>query len=671
MEPFRIKHGRVIRTEDDQLLRTKIVASIGTPAKYAQGITELDGQVKPTEKITYEYLVNKFYDNGVDVIRINLSHPELREIRPMFLKIKAAIIKREGPNNARKRIAVLVDLPGPKIRFHLVRGMKFRIAQSLTIHFLKKIQNRSAATVFVNDKPLGEALREADHLRPMPTIGNDDPTKIKIIENVLGRGLNTSRAGRDSYTKFMTRIKERVSSFNGLRVVLGDGEVIMQVERDGINETEGSIKCSVIAVKGTQFKEKPGFTLKDIDLDIPSFTSEDEEKIAAIIKLDYASPQDDPVIAFVGLSFTQSADDVLRARRFLETKLDEICNGQLNPRLRAPSIIAKIETKKGMDNRRYILDVADGIMVARGDLGLQMNLEEVPVNQKKLIRLCNKRGKPVITATEMLKTMTESIEPTRAEVSDVFNAIMDGSDAVMMSGETSNGKYPFHSIRKMIAIAVNAERYHEYRGIVDNDFRRLKCLDRIEEFLKDDVERIKRNDARFDDSVSIIEREMAPLKGSGELEWRRELYSEKWGKTQMQIGTNLITQAACKMAEGEGIMCILAASTSGRTVRMISRLRPSVMIVGAAHDPINTRKLALSYGVLPICIEEIGEGDGPEEVFIACQSLLSSNAELKSLLLEGGAIKMTKTVIFTAGKPLREPGTTNLIQSRELELSET
>src|SRR6266404_5527791 len=111
MEPFEIEHGRVIRTEDDQLLRTKIVASIGDPAKYSQGITELDGRVRPPEKITYDYLVSRFYDNGVDVIRINLSHPNLGELRPMFLKIKAAIIKREGSDNARKRLAVLVDLP--------------------------------------------------------------------------------------------------------------------------------------------------------------------------------------------------------------------------------------------------------------------------------------------------------------------------------------------------------------------------------------------------------------------------------------------------------------------------------------------------------------------------------------------------------------------------------
>ncbi len=680
MEPFEIEHGRVIRTEDDQLLRTKIVASIGDPAKYSQGITELDGRVRPPEKITYDYLVSRFYDNGVDVIRINLSHPNLGELRPMFLKIKAAIIKREGSDNARKRLAVLVDLPGPKIRFHLAKGMRFRLDQVLKIHFLKSVQKRNEVTVFVNDKPLGEALQGSDRLRATSTMGTDDPKKHKIIENVIGRGSNTTRINRDSYAKFVARIRERVSSPSGLRVVLGDGEVLLKVEQGSVNEVEGSIKCAVVAVKGTSFKEKPGFTLKDVDLDISSFTNEDREKLGAVIELDYASAEQEPVLAFVGLSFAQSADDVLRARRFLEEKLDEVCGGRLNPRLRAPSIIAKIETKKGMDNRRYILDVADGIMVARGDLGLQMNLEEVPVSQKKLIRLCNKRGKPVVTATEMLKSMTESMEPTRAEITDVFNAIMDGSDAVMMSGETSTGKFPLHSIRKMIAIAVNAERYHEYRGVGDDDLRRSKCLDRIEEFLKDDDARIKRNDERFDNSVSVIEREMAGYKGAKSdvivsvikaLEWRRELYSEKWSKTRMQIGTNLITQAACRMAEGEGIMCILAASTSGRTVRMISRLRPSVMIVGAAHDPMNTRKLALSYGVLPICVGEVRKKeDGPEEVFIACQTLLSSNAELKSLLLNSGAIKMTKTVIFTAGKPLLEPGTTNLIQSRELEIAE-
>ena len=129
-----------------------------------------------------------------------------------------------------------------------------------------------------------------------------------------------------------------------------------------------------------------------------------------------------------------------------------------------------------------------------------------------------------------------------------------------------------------------------------------------------------------------------------------------------QLNTDLITEAACKMSAREGIRCIIAASTTGRPVRMISRLRPGVIIVGAAHDPINTRKVILSYGTLPICIPLVSDEWGPEEVFAECEHVIRNDAFLYEHLLTSGPVH----VVFTAGMPLRRPGTTNLIQVREL-----
>jgi len=223
----------------------------------------------------------------------------------------------------------------------------------------------------------------------------------------------------------------------------------------------------------------------------------------------------------------------------------------------------------------------------------------------------------------------------------------------------------------MIAIAIEAERYHEYRG-KDDAFRRMKVLNRIEGFLKDNLESMKENENRFKRILALIDREIARRKGASDaksreqraiLEWRQELYSGKWNKTMNQLNTDVITEAACKLSEREGIRCILAASTSGRTVRMISRLRPSVTIVGAAHDSINTRKVILSYGVLPICIPSVAEEQGTEGVFKDCEQVIRTDEFLAQHLLVNRA---TMPVIFTAGMPLRTPGTTNLIQVRDL-----
>lgn len=673
-----LKRGYVLRKDEDQLLKTAIVASIGKPEKYPpEGIVELPGKERP-DQITYGYLVHRFYECGVDIIRLNLSHFDVREISGVFLTIKRAIIECEGTSGARKRIAVLADLPGPKIRLHLQEGINFTVGQEFTVHFRETTKTEHDATVYIDRVPLEQALARNDNRTLLHTLDlTDDP---EIIENVLG-GLAMHHPRKpESYQEMLKSIGSAANSEYGLRVVLGDGEVVLEAPRTGMDIDNTCLKCRVVSKRGDQFKESLGFTVKGLSAftdRIPSFTNEDSRKVTEILKADYDDSGGlgtEPVVAFVGLSFVQTADDVLRARRFIEDKLKRLGKNKTDARLHAPALIAKIETKKGLKNRRYIIDVADGIMVARGDLGLQMEIEKVPAEQKKLINLCNKRGKPAITATEMLKSMTKSDEPTRAEGTDVFNAIVEGSDAVMMSEETSSGRYPFHAIQKMIAVATEAERFYEYQGLNDDKLARTKSLARIDTFLQDDIARIDRNDRRFGAICSLLdERKVKTEYKSGRLKrllpalkWRHAIYHEKWEKTKNQLATNLITQAACKMSESQGVRCILAASTSGRTVRMISRLRPSVVIVGAAHDPINARKLAISYGVLPICMPEISDKLGPDEVFEECQKLIASSNFLSERLRLLTDAAGPCQVIFTAGTPLKRPGTTNLIQTREL-----
>lgn len=629
-------------------MKTKIVATIGSDcshekgSSYKEGLIDLKGRTIKPEKIKYEYLVKEFCNNGVSLIRLNLSHVEKDQIKPVFLKIKKAILQWEKENAGRK-VAVLADLPGPKIRFKIKEPIKFEVGKSFNVHFEKEISTGKEATVYIDDKPLKKTMESYDKKREL---------KYPVS------GGHKKRRG-SSFQILM----EQINKSNKVMVLVGDGEVVMEVDLSRFKIDDTFLSCKVITVKKPVIDGKKGFTLKGVHLEIPSFTREDREKLNELIEAEYSGERaDNPVTAFIALSFVQSEEDILRLQEHLENKLIKNTNmDRTAVKLKAPSIIAKIETELGWARRDYILDVADGIMVARGDLGLQTEIEDVPAIQKRLIRLCNKRGKPVITATEMLKSMTESIEPTRAEGTDVFNAILDGSDAVMTSEETASGKYPFHAIRKMRNIADRAESYFEKQYIKDEKIIRATNLQRYQEFLEDDYARIEENTNRIKTILGAIAEQMAACDEECDwLEWRRKLYQVKLGRSGEQPTTNRITQATCTMSEAEEVKYIIAASTSGRTVRMISRLRPSVLIVGAAHDIINTRKLAVSYGVRPICIGRVPDEAGTEGIFARCRKMVLAGPDFDPPAEEGDL------VVFTAGTPLGKPGTTNSIKMKKL-----
>lgn len=629
-------------------MKTKIVSTIGSDgshkqgSSYREGIVDLEGnEIKPGD-ITYSFLVREFCNNGVDLIRLNLSHVDTDQIGHVFLSIKKAILAWEKENTGR-RVALLADLPGPKIRFHMEEKVHFKVGDTFTVHFEKEISKDNEATVYINDKSLKTAMKQCD----------GSGTK----KDPHSRGQKNRR--RNSFECLMAQIDKS----NKVMVLVGDGEVVMEVDAKRFDAAGTSLPCKVITVKKPEIQGKKGFTLKGVHVDIPSFTEEDRKKVDKLIETEYSGEQaDNPVTAFIALSFVQSEDDILRLQEHMEARLMDIAGmDQKAVRLKAPSIIAKIETELGWQRRDYILDVADGIMVARGDLGLQMDIEEVPAIQKRLIRLCGKRGKPVITATEMLKSMTGSIEPTRAEGTDVFNAILDGSDAVMTSEETSSGKYPFHAICKMGKIAGQAESYFQMKYFQNDELSRAANLKRYQECLEDDYARIERNTRRIKEILGQIAERTAACDDEWEgLEWRRKLYQLKLGRSGDQPTTNRITQATCTMSEAEEVKLIIAASTSGRTVRMISRLRPSVIIVGAAHDIINTRKLTLSSGVKPICIGTVTEKEGTEGIFYKCRDAILADPELEPPPETGDL------VIFTAGTPLGKSGTTNSIKMRRI-----
>lgn len=296
----------------------------------------------------------------------------------------------------------------------------------------------------------------------------------------------------------------------GNRILLADGLLELQV----VATTATDVQTRVIT--GGELKPRKGINLPGTTLAIPALTEKDRADVA------FALAQD---VDYLALSFVQSADDVNALRALLRAQHSSI------------PIIAKIEKPAAVEHLAAILDASDGVMVARGDLGVEVSAEQVPLIQKTIIRQANALGKPVVTATQMLESMMENPRPTRAEASDVANAILDGTDAVMLSGETAVGRYPAQAAQTMarLADAVEASRQFEAR-------------------------------ARKFDSVA------------------------------MNV-TDAIGDATCEIAEQVGARLIITSTFSGFTARMIARHRPLTRIFAVTASEKTERQLALVWGI--------------------------------------------------------------------------
>ena len=288
---------------------------------------------------------------------------------------------------------------------------------------------------------------------------------------------------------------------------------------------------------------------------------------------------------FIAASFVRKASDVEDIRAELHK------HGGDNIR-----IIAKIENREGVENLDAIIAASDGIMVARGDLGVEIPAHEVPILQKKMIKAGTRAGLPVITATQMLDSMIRNPRPTRAEVSDVANAVFDGTSCVMLSGETASGKYPIEALATMVDTVMAAEEAIDYWG----RFRERSLLP----------------------AISTI--------------------------------SDAITHTCCLTAMDLNATCILAPTRSGYTAKVISRFRPACPIVALCQSESTRRQLAVSWGVHPFLS---GEVDSTDRMF----SLAVDVARKE------GAIKPGDTVVITAGVPLGQSGTTNLIKAQIVE----
>lgn len=348
----------------------------------------------------------------------------------------------------------------------------------------------------------------------------------------------------------------------GSRILIDDGLIELQVDRVESKE----IYCSII--NGGTLKNKKGVNVPGVKVKLPGITAKDAEDIRFGIEQG---------VDFIAASFVRKAADIYDIRRILEEHKADI------------HVIAKIESEEGVENVEEILEVSDGLMVARGDLGVEIPAEDVPLIQKQLIHRCNFKGKPVITATQMLDSMQRNPRPTRAEASDVANAIFDGTDAIMLSGETASGKYPIESVQTMARIAERTE---------------LALASK-----KSDV------------SNGIAKNTI----------------------------TDVISQSVANAAVELHATAILAPTESGFTARMISKYRTNVPVIAVTpHDSV-MRKLKLAWGVYSI----------KGSVQKSTDEMLEKAVEAA---LDHGYVKRGDLIIITAGVPIREPGTTNMMK---------
>jgi len=288
---------------------------------------------------------------------------------------------------------------------------------------------------------------------------------------------------------------------------------LMKIE---ITSTEDDGVTGII-VNGGVLGNKKSLSVPGVHLDIPFISEQDREDII------YACEHEGD---FLALSFVSTKEDVLAAREILKQYNREDMK-----------IISKIESTTGVENLESILEVSDGIMVARGDLGVEVPMEQLPIVQKMIVQKCREYGKTCVVATEMLESMKKSARPTRAEVSDVANAVLDGTDAVMLSGETTMGKFPIEVVRYMASICENTEKYYDYEYSFD------------EAYAQDITTTIAHNVVQ---SANILD-----------------------------------------------VKAIIATTMSGATARMISNLKPQSIVLAACSSEAVARSLALSFGVYP------------------------------------------------------------------------
>ena len=359
----------------------------------------------------------------------------------------------------------------------------------------------------------------------------------------------------------------------GQSIFIDDGTLNLEVEKVEGNE----VTCKVIV--GGPLRNTKGINIPGAEITLPALSEKDKQDIAWGIQHG---------MEYLAVSFVKTARDILEVRRLIQDYGSSM------------KVLAKIETKQAVDNISDIVDVVDGVMVARGDLGVEIATEDVPLVQKKIIEMCRVRGKVVIVATQMLDSMIRNPRPTRAEASDVSNAVLDGTDAVMLSGETASGNYPVQSVATMRRIVDRAERELDLWGNHKNARENQLDIDPVN------------------------------------------------GKTGIPV-PDAVSGAAVLVAKQVKAPAILCLSRSGLTAKMISKHRPECPIIGLSPSQQTWRELALWWGITPVILNEMSD------INVAASEAV--NICVREKLLPEGEL-----VVITAGVPVGRPGSTNVVE---------
>ena len=376
------------------------------------------------------------------------------------------------------------------------------------------------------------------------------------------------------------------------RILLDDGLLELEV----IDATETTVRTRVIV--GGILQDRKGMNLPQTNLVTPSMTDKDQ------VDVDFALRQQADWIA---LSFVRTAADVHALRKVVQGHA---------PMGRATPIVSKIEKPEAVENIEEIIQASDGLMVARGDLGIETSPEEVPMIQKMIIARCIETDKPVITATQMLESMIRNPRPTRAEASDVANAVLDGSDAIMLSGETAAGSYPLESVQTMVKIAIEAERV----GSVTQPHYR-PSQEAVDGF--------------FGSSAAGS----APLDATG--------------LSQALSVADAVSQATVETAQNVGAAAIIAPTVRGATAKKLARFRPSVPIIAVTPNHLVYRQLALFWGVYPLMGQRMNTIDEMLE-------------DAVRIALQAGFVEQGDVTVVTGGVVGGVPGATNLMTVRRI-----
>lgn len=383
-----------------------------------------------------------------------------------------------------------------------------------TIDLFRKVRDNLGMSAAVMLDTKGPEIRTRDFEGGKAMLKNGELFTL-TTENVLG---NAERASI-TYANLPGELKE------GDEVLIDDGKLRLKVTET----TQTDIVCRVIT--GGQISNHKGINVPNVVLSMEYLSPADKDDLLFGIEKD---------VDYVAASFVRRADDVNRLRNFLTE------NGGSDIK-----IISKIENIEGIDNFEEILEASDGIMVARGDMGVEVNFARLPGIQKRFIKRCQQSGKTVITATQMLESMIQNPLPTRAEITDVANAVFDGTSAVMLSGETAMGAYPAEAVAAMAKIAKQAEQ----------------------------------DDPRF-------------LPGAN-----------MWYEMDAQDTTNAVGHAACTLARDINAKAIMSITKSGYTALRMSKFRPATMLIAATPHEKTYHQMALIWGVYPLMVENLQNVD--------------------------------------------------------------